>query len=93
MLDAAIVQAMMADAQQRTGVAVVQVVQREAVTWPDGSLGCPEPGRLYTQALVRGWRIRIQAGGQQLDYHASERGRWLWCPPGRAVDPAPDRSR
>jgi hypothetical protein len=89
MLDPTIVQAMMADAQQRSGAAHVQVVKTEAVTWRDGSLGCPEPGRMYTQALVKGWRIRIDVGSAQFVYHASAAGRWLWCPPGRAKDPLP----
>jgi hypothetical protein len=28
-----------------------EVVSAKAVTWSDGSLGCPEPGKLYTQAF------------------------------------------
>ena len=30
------------------------VVDARAVTWPDSSLGCPEPGMMYTQVLVDG---------------------------------------
>jgi hypothetical protein len=46
--------AILADAQRRSGVGAdrIRVVHSEAVTWRDGSLGCPEPGRLYTQALI-----------------------------------------
>ena len=60
-----------ADAAQRAGVdeAEVTVVTNEAVTWPDGSLGCPQPGQFYTQALVDGYRIVVEAGGQELHYH------------------------
>ena len=43
----------------------------------------------YTMALVPGYRIRIKAGQQVLNYHASARGYWVLCPLGRAVDPAP----
>lgn len=59
----------------------------EAVTWPDGSLGCPQPGRMYTQALVPGWRIVVRDGARERIYHATARGHWLPCPAGRAVPP------
>jgi hypothetical protein len=58
-----------------------------AVTWPDGSLGCPQPGVNYTMALVPGYRIRVRAGERVLDYHASQRGYFVLCPGGMAVDP------
>lgn len=81
--------AVVSDAAQRTGVKKSDLVveSAEAVTWADGSLGCPEPGAMYTMALVPGYRIRVRAGGELLDYHAAERGQFLLCPPGRAVDP------
>ncbi len=83
--------AVLADASQRTGleVAKLQVVESVAVTWPDGSLGCPEPGMNYTMALVPGYRIRIKVGEQVLNYHTSMRGFWVFCPLGRAVEPTP----
>jgi len=86
-----VTEAVLADASKRTGleVAKLEVVESIAVTWPDGSLGCPEPGMNYTMALVPGYRIRIRADQQVLNYHASARGYWLLCPVGRAVDPAP----
>jgi hypothetical protein len=48
----------------------VTVVSSSEVTWPDGSLGCPEPGMNYTQALVQGSRIVLEAGGKQYHYHS-----------------------
>lgn len=82
--------AVRADASQRTGldVAKLEIQESVAVTWADGSLGCPQPGMTYTMALVPGYRIRIKAGQQILDYHASARGYWVLCPSGRAVDPS-----
>ncbi|HKW85422.1 MAG TPA: hypothetical protein VJN68_16865 [Burkholderiaceae bacterium] len=84
--------AILVDAQQRSRAEAqeVRVVHSDAVTWSDGSLGCPEPGRMYTQALVKGYRIRVMAGGVVLEYHASRNGQWLYCPPGRIGEPAPD---
>jgi hypothetical protein len=46
----------------------VTVISAEPVTWGDGSLGCPQPGMMYTQALVDGYRVIVDAGGEQLDY-------------------------
>jgi hypothetical protein len=87
----AMVQAALADASQRAakGAPPPNVISAERVTWPDGSLGCPMPGRMYTMALVPGYRIRIQSGAEQFDYHASMRGPPTFCPPDRATEPTP----
>jgi len=86
-----ITEAAIRDAARQTGLAkeALAVVSAGAVTWSDGSLGCPQPGMMYTQALVPGYRIRIQAGPRVLDYHASARGQLLLCPDGRAIEPSP----
>lgn len=83
--------AVRADAARRAGIepGSVRIDVAQPVTWSDGSLGCPQPGMMYTQALVPGWRLVLVAGSQRLDYHASRRGAWLWCPPGRALPPLP----
>ncbi|MEP7281671.1 MAG: hypothetical protein ABI696_06805, partial [Rubrivivax sp.] len=67
------------------------VLSAQAVFWPDGSLGCPQPGRRYTQALVPGYRVRIGAAGTTLDYHASKDGAMVLCPAGRSTEPVADR--
>jgi hypothetical protein len=86
-----ILQAARADAAQRSGLpqAQLQLVSMESVTWADGSLGCPRPGMLYTQALVPGYRVKLQVGREVWDYHASERGGVVLCPPGQAQAPGP----
>lgn len=73
--------AILADAAGRSGLpeADMTVVQAEAVVWPDGSLGCPQPGMMYTQALVNGYQVQILAGDQLLDYRATQRGSFLLC--------------
>jgi len=93
---ASVTDAALADAARRTGrkPADLKVLSAEAVTWPDGSLGCPQPGMMYTQALVPGYRVRIEVDGQVLDYHAGSSGRPGLCPAERSVDPYPlDASR
>jgi hypothetical protein len=61
-----------ADLTKRLGVdpAQVTVVSSAEVTWRDGSLGCPEPGMYYTQALVQGTRTILEVGGKQYHYHS-----------------------
>lgn len=51
-------------------VGEVTVVGIESVTWPDGSMGCPQPGMSYTQALVDGSRIELQVAGTTYWYHS-----------------------
>jgi hypothetical protein len=47
----------------------IDLVSVSSVTWPDSSLGCPQPGMLYTQVLVDGLLIRFRAGGSLYEYH------------------------
>jgi hypothetical protein len=83
------------DAAKRTGLnrAALVVESAAAVTWADGSIGCPEPGMNYTMALVPGYRIIIRAGERRLDYHATRRGYFVLCPAGRSADPIGDAVR
>ena len=83
------VNAAVADVSRRFAVRA-EVVEIERVTWSDGSLGCPQPDTMYTQALVPGWRIVLAAGSRSFEYHASEGGRVVHCPPGRAMPGLPD---
>lgn len=46
----------------------ITLVSAKSVTWPDGSLGCPEPGTSYTQAQEPGWQVVITVDGKTYDY-------------------------
>jgi hypothetical protein len=78
-----------ADASDRTGVepAAIVTVQAQAVTWPDGSLGCPEPDVAYTQALVPGYWVVLDAGGTMLDYRVGRAGSFILCESPLATPP------
>lgn len=84
-----VTESVLEDAATRTGVARanLEVESAMSVTWADGSLGCPQPGMNYTMALVPGYRIRVRAGDDLLDYHASRRGHFVLCPADRSVPP------
>jgi hypothetical protein len=69
------------DAAERAGLPVEElvVIRSEFVEWSDGSLGCPEPGMMYTQAIVPGYRVEVEAGDKVLDYRLDGAGRFRLC--------------
>jgi len=81
-------------AAQLAGVEPVEVavLRAEQVRWPDGSLGCPEPGQPYTQEPVDGYWVVLQAGDQTYDFRLGEAGTPRLCPAGggRPALPSPD---
>lgn len=57
----------------------LQVLAIESVVWNDGALGCPRPGKMYTQATVPGMRVLFLHAGKTYQYHGSERGYFVYC--------------
>ncbi len=79
---AALLQLVLDDASERTGrpAGDLEVVVSEAHEWPDGALGCPEPGQFYTQAITPGYRVVLAVGdGSMLDYRLTARGSLRLC--------------
>lgn len=70
-----------ADLEKRAGAKPEEVAltQIEAVTWPDGSLGCPQPGMMYTMAIVEGYRITYKVAGEAYYYHTAGGKRFNYC--------------
>lgn len=77
----AAVEAALNDAATHLGVArdQLRVVQAEPKEWPDSSLGCPQPGQMYSQIVTPGYLIVISAGAKQLEYHTDARSRVILC--------------
>ena len=69
------------DLAERLGVesSAIQAGIPETVMWPDGSMGCPQPGMQYTQALIPGYRIRLSHGGRTYWYHGRKDGEPFLC--------------
>lgn len=57
----------------------VEVLRAEAVTWRNSSLGCPEPGMMYSQVLTEGYWIVLGHAGREHDYRARRGGSFLLC--------------
>jgi hypothetical protein len=83
-IPASILQAIKADLSARAGVGVtsIEVVEAKAVLWPDGSLGCPEPGMFYIQVLTEGYQVILRAVGREYDYRATQQGAFKLCEAG-----------
>jgi hypothetical protein len=77
----AVRRAVVADAAKRFQVAenAVVLARAEQLTWSDGSLGCPEPGQVYTQNLVAGFRVVATTSAGALTYHTDSRGYVVSC--------------
>ena len=78
---------MLDEASSLSSVPVDQLTieRAEAVTWNDGSLGCPEPGMMYTQALVDGYWVVIRASPDSTyDFRVTGTGFRL-CDPAKTL--------
>lgn len=60
------------DLSQQLGILLeeIDMVSIEAVTWPDGALGCPQPGVEYIQVQREGSLIRLRVGKTIYQYHS-----------------------
>lgn len=76
-----LLQQMVDDLSERLDVSAdaISVERAEEVVWRNGSLGCPQPGQMYTQALIPGYRVILSAGDQMHDYHANDSGYFFHC--------------
>lgn len=61
------------------GQDAITVVQAEATEWPNGAMGCPQPGMNYTQAIVPGYRIVLRYQDRDYDYRVARSGHFVIC--------------
>lgn len=62
----------------------LKLVNTEQTEWGDGSLGCPQEGMMYTQALVPGFKLTYNDGSRNYDVHTDANGqRAIWCDNGQ----------
>ena len=78
---AELLDALKTDLIERTGTTLdeIKVLQAQVMIWSDGSLGCPQPGVLYTQALVNGYWVILEVGDQLYDYRLADTGYFFLC--------------
>jgi len=58
----ALVEAAIALVAAETGIdpATLTLVDLQAMEWPDGSLGCPQPDMMYVQVVTPGYQLTLQ---------------------------------
>lgn len=90
---AAFVNAVLDHTAELTGVTMgeLDVVVASAHEWPDGSLGCPEPDQVYTQAVTPGHQVVVAHGTDRYDYRINESGFFRLCE-GQGLIPPDDNS-
>ena len=89
-----LVEKAVADLTERLSLerSAIEVLGFEQVSWPDASLGCPQPGMQYRQVPVDGYRILLGAQGREYAYHGDGRRGPFYCarpapPAGPVADP------
>jgi hypothetical protein len=73
----------MLDLALRLGVTMeqIEVVEAQAVVWPDASLGCPQPGMVYIQLPLDGTLMRLKVKGMVYEYHSGGNRDPFLCKP------------
>jgi hypothetical protein len=57
----------------------ITLIGAEAVIWNDGALGCPQPGMVYPQVQVEGYRVLLRIGDRDYDYRVGKGGSFVLC--------------
>lgn len=58
---------------------MIKIISFEKKDFSDSSLGCPQPGQMYSQAIVSGYQVVLEAQGQQYDYRIGEGDNVILC--------------
>lgn len=61
-------------AQTGIDLGAMEVVSIEEVEWPNGALGCPQPGQMYMEVITPGYRVVIEAEGETYQIHTNHDG-------------------
>jgi hypothetical protein len=65
-----------ADLAQRLKVDIdtIKLVNAEQIDWPDACMGIQQPGIMCAQVITPGYKVILEANGQQYEYHTNESG-------------------
>jgi hypothetical protein len=72
----------------------VDLISTAFQEFPDGSLGCPQPGMAYAQVISPGYQILVEAAGRRFDVRvAGTGGRICYRRKARVADDTPSTVR
>lgn len=63
----------------------LRLISMADAEWPDASLGCPEPGRMYAQVITPGYRVTFEAEDRTYEVHTDRNGRAVICKDGASA--------
>ena len=88
-----LIEKMRADLAQRVGIkaSAAKVTRAESIEWPNGAMGCPEPGKMYTQMIVPGYVVELEHEGKTYSYRAAKTGYFALCDRGQSAKGADTR--
>jgi hypothetical protein len=52
----------------------LRLTAKHAQEWPDSALGCPAPGRAYSQIVTPGFKLTYRRGAKTYDVHTDQSG-------------------
>jgi hypothetical protein len=80
------------DLAQRLSLAAtdIQLVSAVPLTWPDASLGCPQPDMMYAQMQTPGYLIKLNAADKLYEYHTDMGENMVDCENGVPAAAAPE---
>ena len=79
--DAQVLSLVIADLSTRLSLDqdLIHVLSTKPAVWPDNSLGCPSPGEVYTQQMVTGYQVWLEANDQIYIYHTDNQDSIILC--------------
>lgn len=63
----------------------VELVAIERMSWGSTALGCPAPDTAYSEVVVEGWLVTLEAAGETYTYHTEGLARFVLCEDGLPV--------
>lgn len=72
----------------------LNLISIEAVEWPNASLGCPQPGKMYAQVITPGWRLILEdKASNRYDVRAPKAGESFIICEGKPAEPTPPEAK
>ena len=80
-LEAPYIRAAIEDLMLRMNISptVITVQTVEAVNWSSSSLGCPQPGVMYSDVIEPGYLVTLEALGTIYEYHTDQQIQVVLC--------------
>lgn len=58
----------------------LKLQNKEEAEWPNGGLGCPKEGMMYTEMIVPGYKLTYSDGSTTYEVHTDRSGNSaVWC--------------